>query len=101
MSSVIDFLERMGRDSDLRHAPASALARALTDHSISDFARKVLLGGDQRRLEFLVEAPAIVCCAVTPPIPSGDSKTKTEPGSAEVGQPVVGPSSQQRAVVGY
>jgi hypothetical protein len=31
MSDVIDFLERMGQDSQLRHAPEEALRRALSD----------------------------------------------------------------------
>lgn len=44
MSNVIDFLQRLGQDADLRHAPRTALELALAEAGI-DPALEALLGG--------------------------------------------------------
>lgn len=67
MSDVIDFLEKWGRDAQLRHATGAELTRALAGAHIDPFVRKALLGADQRHLEFLVGVQPNVCCLIFAP----------------------------------
>jgi hypothetical protein len=67
MSDVIDFLEKWGRDAQLRHAADAELTRGLVDAQIEPLVRKALLGADQRHLEFLLGARSNVCCLVYSP----------------------------------
>jgi hypothetical protein len=68
MLTVIEFLEQMGRDADLRHASESRLVEALTNTQIDPFTRKAIVGADQRRLEFVVGARSEVCCLLYVPV---------------------------------
>jgi hypothetical protein len=45
VSNVIDFLQRLGQDADLRHAPRTALELALAEAGIDPALREALLGG--------------------------------------------------------
>jgi hypothetical protein len=67
MSDVIDFLEKWGQDAQLRHATSTELTQALADAQIDPFARKALVGGDRRHLEFLVGAQPNVSCLINYP----------------------------------
>jgi hypothetical protein len=67
MSDVIDFLEKWGRDAQLRHAEDAELTRELLGAEIEPLVRKALLGADQRHLEFLLGARSNVCCLVYSP----------------------------------
>ena len=66
MSNVIDFLQRLGQDADLRHAPRTALELALAEADIDPALREALLGADQRKLENLLGADTNVCAMVSP-----------------------------------
>jgi hypothetical protein len=68
MSDVIDFIERLGQDSTLRHAPRRMLDRALSDTQMSPELRAALASRDQRLLEELLGADANVCCMVNIPV---------------------------------
>jgi hypothetical protein len=68
MSDVIDFLERLGQDSSLRHAPCATLDRALGDGQMSPQLRTALANRDQRLVEALLGADANVCCMVNIPV---------------------------------
>ena len=46
MSNVIDFLERLGQDSGLRHAPEAVLERALSEAHMIPELRAAILGGN-------------------------------------------------------
>ena len=61
MSNVIDFLQRLGQDSDLRRAPRTALELALAETGIDPALREALLRADQRKLESLLGADTNVC----------------------------------------
>jgi hypothetical protein len=61
MSDLIDFLERMGRDSQSRFATGPELEEALTRAGITPTVRSAVLAGDQPRLESLIGASPIVC----------------------------------------
>lgn len=67
MSNIIDFLERLGRDAQLRHAPSVAVEQALVRAHVPEVLRSALLADDPRRLELLLGAQANVCCMVHAP----------------------------------
>jgi hypothetical protein len=67
VSNVIDFLQRLGQDADLRHAPRTELEQALAEAGIDPALRTALLAADQRQLESLLGADTNVCCMVAPP----------------------------------
>jgi hypothetical protein len=66
VSNVIDFLQRLGQDADLRHAPRTALELTLAEADIDPALREALLGADQRKLESLLGADTNVCAMVSP-----------------------------------
>ena len=61
MSDLIDFLERMGGDSQSRFATETRLEEALTRAGIAPTVRSAVLAGDQPRLESLIGASRNVC----------------------------------------
>lgn len=67
MSNGIDFLERLGQDSGLRHAPEAVLERALSETHMIPELRAAILEGNQRMLETLLGAGSTVCCLVCAP----------------------------------
>ena len=66
MSNVIDFLQRLGQDANLRHATRTELALALAEAGIDPALREALLGSDQRKLESLLGADTNVCAMIHP-----------------------------------
>ncbi|MDB6105384.1 MAG: hypothetical protein JWO52_5383 [Gammaproteobacteria bacterium] len=67
MSNVIDFLEKWGQDSQLRHATSAELEQALLRAGIEPAARGAILGTDRRTLESLLGARSRIVCAVMAP----------------------------------
>ena len=65
MSSITDFLERMGQDARLRHASRSEVELALAGTNIDPALRTALLDQDEAWLELLL-APANICCMINP-----------------------------------
>ncbi len=68
MSNVIDFLERLGQDADLRYAAHPELDRAMQEAQMSPEIRAALINGDQCSLEKLLGASANVCCMIHVPL---------------------------------
>jgi hypothetical protein len=66
MSNVIDFLERMGQDADLRHASRTEADSAMVAAHLDTAARAAIVAGDQPQLEQLLGATANTCCAIFP-----------------------------------
>jgi hypothetical protein len=66
VSNVIDFLQKLGQDADLRHASRTALEVALAEANIDPALREALLGADQRKLETLLGADTNVCAMISP-----------------------------------
>jgi hypothetical protein len=64
VSNVIDFLERLGQDADLRHAADEAVAEALRNAGIEPAVQAAVLANDQRALEALLGADTNVCCMI-------------------------------------
>ena len=67
MSNVIDFLERFGRDAELRHASDEDVEAALKQAGIEPAVRLAIVGKDQRALEQLLGADTNVCCLIDKP----------------------------------
>jgi len=67
MSDLIDFLEKMGGDSQLRSATGPGLEEALIRAGIPPTARSAVMAGDRLRLESLTGASQNVCNLVNLP----------------------------------
>jgi hypothetical protein len=67
VSNVIDFLERFGRDAELRHASDEDVDAALREAGIEPALRMAIVGKDQGALERLLGADTNVCCLVNKP----------------------------------
>jgi hypothetical protein len=78
MSDVIDFLEKLGQDSALRHASLDGvLARA----QLSPEVRAALASGDQHALKTLLGS-GNVCCMVFAPLEEEQEESQREPVAA-------------------
>ena len=67
MSNVINLLERVGADADLRHASAEAVDEALKAAGIDPALRLAIVGKDQGELERLLGVDTNVCCLINSP----------------------------------
>ena len=67
MSNVIDFLERLGCDAQLRHVSREELEEALALAGIDPLLRAAIVGADQSSLEALLGADTNVCCLINKP----------------------------------
>ena len=67
MSDLIDFLEKMGGDSQSRFVTGPGLEEALTRAGIDPTVRAALLAGDQLQLEALIGASHNVCNLINLP----------------------------------
>jgi hypothetical protein len=85
MADVIDFLERMGQDAALRHAPEAVLEQAMRDAQMSPQARAALMSGNRAEIQLVAGAQSNVCCMINVPSPEGD-----EDGEATGAKSVLG-----------
>jgi len=67
VSNVIDFLERFGRDAELRHASVEDVEAALKQAGIEPAVQLAIVSKDQNALERLLGADTNVCCLVDKP----------------------------------
>ncbi len=65
MTDVIDFLERMGQDAQLRHASQDEVELVLTSAEIAPELRAAVLAKDQGQLETLLGQGSF-CCVMVP-----------------------------------
>jgi hypothetical protein len=96
MSNVIDFLECLGKDAQLRHASDPELEQALIRAQIDPAVREAILLRDQRRLESLLGATANVCCAIYAPVREDEPEEEEE--GDENQQDDGGDDEQEKAV---
>jgi len=71
MSNVIAFLERMGRDAQLRHASQNEVELALAHAQIDPELQAAIFAKDQQQLETLLGS-SIVCCLIQPEVGGED-----------------------------
>lgn len=73
MSDIIDFLERVGQDSNLRHASRAQLERAASEVHMSPEVRAALADRDQHLLATLL-GTGNVCCLINVPVGGDDEQ---------------------------
>lgn len=78
MTDAIEFLEQLGRNSRLRHAPATELERALAATGIDPELRSALLSDDPLRLGELLGAQPNICCLIEKPDEEEDEEEEEE-----------------------
>jgi hypothetical protein len=67
VSNIIDFLEKLGQDSRLRHATGSEMQDALIEAGIAPVVGAAILADDRRTLEAQLTARSNVCCLIYRP----------------------------------
>jgi hypothetical protein len=73
MFDVIDFLERMGQDAQLRRASQDEVGLALAGAEIDPELRVAILARDEPGLQALLgQGP--VCCLINPAKPDGEQE---------------------------
>ncbi|MGH8177643.1 MAG: hypothetical protein ACREV5_15405 [Steroidobacter sp.] len=80
MLSVIDFLERLGGEAQLRYAADGDVEQALIDAQMQPTIRSVILSRDSRLLEALLQTRANLVCLVHSP---EDEEEETEDDDQE------------------
>jgi hypothetical protein len=78
VSEIIDFLEKLGQDSQLRHAGCGAIRAALATARIDKVAAVAILAGDERALAMHLAAPSEVCCLIFVPRREGEEPEKED-----------------------
>ena len=78
MSSVIEFLEQMGRDAQLRRATAPEIEAAMIQAGFEPGLRTAILAEDPRLLESWMGAGHNICCLVNAPDEEPDSEEEGE-----------------------
>ncbi len=78
MTDAIDFLEQLGRNARLRHAPATELERVLAASGFEPSLRSALLADDAVRLGELLGAQPNICCLVEKPDQEDDEEEEEE-----------------------
>jgi len=78
MTDAIDFLEQLGRNSRLRHAPTAEWERALAASGIDPSLRSALLADNAMRLGELLGAQPNICCLVEKPGEEEDDAEEEE-----------------------
>ena len=73
MPDIIEFLERLGQDASLRHAPAAVIEQALRDARIEPRLRSALLRGNQAEVEAVLGVNN-VCCMIFAPTPDAEEE---------------------------
>ena len=78
MSNVIDFLEKMGRDANLRYATTDEVLNALVSEGIEPSLGRSMLNAETRSsLEARLGAKPNVCCGIAPATYEEDGGTMT------------------------
>lgn len=77
MSDVIDFLEKLGQDSALRHATGAQLEGVLADAGLSPPIRVALANRDTDALVALLSS-GNVCCLINAPLEEQEEESSPE-----------------------
>jgi len=73
MTGVIDFLERMGQDAQLRHASQDEVGLALAGTEIDPELRVAILARDEQGLQALLGQDPF-CCLISPAKPGEEQE---------------------------
>ena len=78
MTDAIDFLEQLGQNARLRHAPTAELKRVIAASGIDPGVRSALLADDAVRLGELLGAQRNICCLIVKPDPAQPDEDEEE-----------------------
>ena len=78
MTDAIDFLEQLGQNARLRHAPATELERVLAASGFEPSLRSALLADDAVRLGELLGAQPSIYCLMEKPDQEDDEEEEEE-----------------------
>lgn len=82
MSSVIDFLEKMGQDAQLRHASPEDIAQALAEANVDAAIGAAIIAKSTSELYALLHQGPLFCIQTAPDKP-GKEKKKEEEGEGK------------------
>jgi hypothetical protein len=74
VSNVINFLEKIGQDAQLRHASTGEIEHALNNAQIDQQLQAAILDRNQQQLEILLGARTNVVCGLGSPAPDDDKE---------------------------
>ena len=94
MTEIIDFLEKLGQDSQLRHAGCGEIRAALSAAQIDKVATAAILAGDERALAAHLAAPSEVCCLIFVPRREDEEPEKDDEAPEQDAPDDHGPKSQ-------
>lgn len=94
MTDIIDFLEKLGQDSQLRHADSGEIRQALTEAGIDRLAAAAIVAGDESKLAEQLAARSDLCCLVYAPRREDEEEEEGEVPAEEDAPAENGPKSQ-------
>jgi hypothetical protein len=95
MTTLIEFLEKMGSDAQLRGSCGEDLVRAMETAGIDAAAREALLSQDQRDLEELMGASANVFASLEAPEDEGEAPVTPPSTPDDGGKPASAPRKKK------
>jgi hypothetical protein len=90
MSNVLNFLECLGGDAELRNAEENDLKQALAKSDIAPAIGDAILSRDRAKLEELLSGKTNVCCGV---FPGKEDEDESEEEPSKDDEEVVGRNS--------
>ena len=94
MTEIIDFLQKLGQDAQLRHAGYGEIRAALAAARIDKVAADAILAGDERTLAQYLAAPSEVCCLIFVPRRENEEPEKDDEAPEQDAPDDHGPKSQ-------
>jgi hypothetical protein len=94
VTEIIDFLEKLGQDSQLRHAGCGEIRAALAEARIDKVAAAAILAGDEPALGAYLAAPREVCCLIFAPRREDEEPEKEDETPEQDAPDDNGPKSQ-------
>lgn len=79
MKNVINFLERLGKDAQLKNLSAEQLSEMVNDTQLSDAVRLALQEGNVAELEQLLDTRHKIICYVVAPTEPEQQPSEDEP----------------------
>jgi len=94
VTEIIDFLQKLGQDAQLRHAGYGEIRAALAAARIDKVAADAILAGDERTLAQYLAAPSEVCCLIFVPRREDEEPEKDDEAPEQDAPDDHGPESQ-------
>lgn len=98
MTDIVDILEKLGGDAQLRYADSARILDLLITAGIDVAAASAILAADGRALQRQLAARSDFCCLVWAPQRDDEEEEDEETPAEEDAPSEDGPKSQYRAV---